>query len=39
MRDYGRRDRMIFLHRPQSRAFWIFVAAVIGLSIDYWIRH
>lgn len=39
MKDYGKRDRDVFLHRPRSWGLVIVLAAVILLAADYWIRR
>jgi len=38
MKDFGRKERMLFLNQPRSRAWWIFAAAAIGLTVEYWLR-
>lgn len=38
MKDYGRRERRIFLNPPRSRGIWLFVVAAVLISLEYWLR-
>ena len=38
MKDFGRRERTLFIHPRRSRGIWIFVSAVAGLAAEYALR-